>query len=33
VELRTYRGEGHTFGPRWADSMDVTMSFFDRHLR
>ncbi|MFC5213516.1 alpha/beta hydrolase family protein [Streptomyces coerulescens] len=33
VELRTYRGEGHTFGPRWADSMDVTMNFFDRHLR
>lgn len=33
VELRTYRGEGHTFGPRWPDSMDATMAFFDRHLR
>ncbi|GAA0673183.1 alpha/beta fold hydrolase [Streptomyces thermocarboxydovorans] len=33
VELRTYRGEGHTFGPRWRESMDVTMRYFERHLR
>src|SRR5690606_35113203 len=33
VELRTYAGEGHTFGPRWRESMDVTMDFFARHLR
>ncbi|MGC9543425.1 alpha/beta hydrolase family protein [Streptomyces sp. UG1] len=33
VELRTYRGEGHTFGPRWPDSMDTTMAFFERRLR
>ncbi|WP_246101208.1 alpha/beta hydrolase family protein [Streptomyces cyaneus] len=33
VELRTYAGEGHTFGPRWPDSMDATMDFFERHLR
>ncbi|MGW1951292.1 alpha/beta hydrolase family protein [Streptomyces sp. NPDC001920] len=33
VELRTYPGEGHTFGPRWPDSMEVTMAFFERHLR
>ncbi|MET9834162.1 alpha/beta fold hydrolase [Streptomyces sp. NPDC006385] len=33
VELRTYPGEGHTFGPRWPDSMDVTLAFFARHLR
>ncbi|MFJ7077422.1 alpha/beta hydrolase family protein [Streptomyces sp. NPDC098781] len=33
VVLRTYRGEGHTFGPRWPDSMDATMTFFERNLR
>ncbi|MFI9150052.1 alpha/beta fold hydrolase [Streptomyces sp. NPDC053367] len=33
VELRTWPGEGHTFGPRWADSMDVTEAFFARRLR
>ncbi|MFJ8629346.1 alpha/beta hydrolase family protein [Streptomyces sp. NPDC093568] len=33
VELRTYRGEGHTFGPRWPDSMDATLTFLERHLR
>ncbi|MEV6998056.1 alpha/beta fold hydrolase [Streptomyces sp. NPDC093982] len=33
VELRTYRGEGHTFGPRWPESMEATMAFFERHLR
>ncbi|WP_261989206.1 alpha/beta hydrolase family protein [Streptomyces sp. uw30] len=33
VELRTYRGEGHTFGPRWPDSMDATLAFLERHLR
>ncbi|KMS68230.1 peptidase S9 [Streptomyces viridochromogenes] len=32
VELRTYAGEGHTFGPRWPDSMDATTAFFERHL-
>lgn len=33
VQLRTYRGEGHTFGPRWPDSMDATLAFFEQHLR
>ncbi|MER6674126.1 alpha/beta fold hydrolase [Streptomyces sp. NPDC000983] len=33
VELRLYRGEGHTFGPRWPDSMEATIAFFERHLR
>ncbi|KAB1146713.1 alpha/beta fold hydrolase [Streptomyces luteolifulvus] len=33
VRLVTYPGEGHTFGPQWRRSMDVTMAFFDRHLR
>ncbi|MEV5440584.1 alpha/beta fold hydrolase [Streptomyces sp. NPDC052682] len=33
VELRTYPGEGHTFGPRWADAMDATTAFLGRHLR
>ncbi|MBD0839777.1 alpha/beta hydrolase family protein [Streptomyces sp. TRM68416] len=33
VELRTYAGEGHTFGPRWPESMDATTAFFERHLR
>ncbi|MFE9774852.1 alpha/beta hydrolase family protein [Streptomyces sp. NPDC005931] len=33
VELRTYEGEGHTFGSRWRESMEVTMAHFDRHLR
>ncbi|MGC0333966.1 dipeptidyl aminopeptidase/acylaminoacyl peptidase [Streptomyces sp. SAI-170] len=33
VELWTWPGEGHTFGPRWDDSMDVTLAFFARHLR
>ncbi|WP_406222701.1 alpha/beta hydrolase family protein [Streptomyces canus] len=32
VELRTYRGEGHTFYSQWARSMDTTMAFFERHL-
>ncbi|MFJ9010195.1 alpha/beta hydrolase family protein [Streptomyces canus] len=32
IELRTYRGEGHTFYSRWARSMDTTMAFFERHL-
>ncbi|MFF8391908.1 alpha/beta hydrolase family protein [Streptomyces sp. NPDC016172] len=32
VELRTVAGEGHTFGPKWAASMDVTEAFFARHL-
>ncbi|MET9791031.1 alpha/beta hydrolase family protein [Streptomyces canus] len=32
VELRTYRGEGHTFYSRWARSMDTTMAFFERHM-
>ncbi|MEU9171295.1 prolyl oligopeptidase family serine peptidase [Streptomyces sp. NPDC048420] len=32
VELRTYRGEGHTFYSQWARSMNVTMAFFERHL-
>ncbi|MFD5160908.1 alpha/beta hydrolase family protein [Streptomyces hawaiiensis] len=33
VELRTVAGEGHTFGPQWAASMDVTEAFLERHLR
>ncbi|MES5817845.1 prolyl oligopeptidase family serine peptidase [Streptomyces sp. RG80] len=33
VELRRYRGEGHTFYPQWPASMDATMEFFARHLR
>ncbi|GAB2852924.1 alpha/beta fold hydrolase [Streptomyces deserti] len=33
VDLRTYDGEGHTFGPRWRDSMAATTAFFERHLR
>ncbi|MEU9328996.1 prolyl oligopeptidase family serine peptidase [Streptomyces canus] len=33
VELRTHRGEGHTFYSQWARSMDTTMAFFDKHLR
>ncbi|ELS57383.1 putative Peptidase S9 prolyl oligopeptidase active site domain protein [Streptomyces viridochromogenes Tue57] len=33
VELRTYAGEGHTFGPRWPDAMDATVAFLQRHLR
>ncbi|GGW45725.1 alpha/beta hydrolase family protein [Streptomyces caelestis] len=33
VELRTHAGEGHTFGPRWPASMDITEAFFARHLR
>ncbi|MFE6618885.1 alpha/beta hydrolase family protein [Streptomyces sp. NPDC057740] len=32
VELRRWAGEGHTFGPRWRESMDVTTAFFERHL-
>ncbi|MPY57928.1 alpha/beta fold hydrolase [Streptomyces spongiae] len=32
VELVTYDGEGHTFGPRWPDSMRTTLAFFERHL-
>ncbi|MFJ8023547.1 alpha/beta hydrolase family protein [Streptomyces sp. NPDC096311] len=32
VELRKYPGEGHTFGPRWRASMDVTLDFFAQHL-
>jgi uncharacterized protein len=32
VELRTYRGEGHTFYSPWGRSMDTTMAFFERHL-
>jgi len=32
VELRTYRGEGHTFYSQWARSMDTTMAFFEQHL-
>ncbi|MBC9725942.1 prolyl oligopeptidase family serine peptidase [Streptomyces sp. TRM68367] len=33
VQLRTYEGEGHTFGPQWPESMDATTAFFERHLR
>ncbi|MGW0334904.1 alpha/beta hydrolase family protein [Streptomyces sp. NPDC003011] len=33
VRLRTYEGEGHTFGPQWPRSMDATTAFFERHLR
>ncbi|MFJ5265086.1 alpha/beta hydrolase family protein [Streptomyces sp. NPDC088387] len=33
VELRTYEGEGHTFYGQWPRSMEVTMDFFERHLR
>ncbi|MFJ5997407.1 alpha/beta hydrolase family protein [Streptomyces sp. NPDC092370] len=33
VELRAVPGEGHTFGPKWAASMDVTEAFLERHLR
>ncbi|MEU3885234.1 prolyl oligopeptidase family serine peptidase [Streptomyces sp. NPDC029041] len=33
VELRTVPGEGHTFGPKWAASMDVSEAFLARHLR
>ncbi|MFC8427167.1 alpha/beta hydrolase family protein [Streptomyces sp. NPDC057253] len=33
VELRTYRGEGHTFYQQWTRSMDTTLAFFERHLR
>jgi dipeptidyl aminopeptidase/acylaminoacyl peptidase len=33
VEFAKYAGEGHTFAPRWPDSMDRTMAFFERHLR
>ncbi|NGO44171.1 alpha/beta hydrolase family protein [Streptomyces ureilyticus] len=32
VEFVKYAGEGHTFAPRWPDSMDRTMAFFERHL-
>jgi uncharacterized protein len=33
VELRTVPGEGHTVGPKWASSMEVTEAFPARHLR
>ncbi|MFL1905437.1 alpha/beta hydrolase family protein [Streptomyces tauricus] len=33
VELVKWKGEGHTFGPRWPASMDRTMAFFEKHLR
>lgn len=33
VERRTYAGEGHTFGPRWRESMELTMDHFEKHLR
>ncbi|WP_328436731.1 prolyl oligopeptidase family serine peptidase [Streptomyces sp. NBC_00457] len=33
VELRTYRGEGHTFYGQWPRSMETTMNFFEEHLR
>ncbi|MGW0821648.1 alpha/beta hydrolase family protein [Streptomyces sp. NPDC002845] len=33
VRLVKYPGEGHAFGPRWPDSMDATMAFFERRLR
>lgn len=33
VVLRTVSGEGHTFGLKWAASMDVTEAFLARHLR
>lgn len=33
VELLTYEGEGHAFGPQWPDSMNATMDFFAAHLR
>ncbi|WP_155054288.1 alpha/beta hydrolase family protein [Streptomyces blattellae] len=33
VELRTYRGEGHTFYGQWPRSMETTMDFFEENLR
>ncbi len=32
VELLTYEGEGHAFGPAWPGSMRRTVAFFERHL-
>ncbi|MEV6105875.1 alpha/beta fold hydrolase [Streptomyces sp. NPDC051940] len=32
VELRVYRGEGHTFGPQWPASMRATLAFLERRL-
>ena len=32
VQLIIYEGEGHAFEPRWPDSMQATMAFFDEHL-
>lgn len=33
VQLNTYEGEQHAFGPAWPGSMRTTTEFFDRHLR
>ncbi|MDP9396507.1 MAG: prolyl oligopeptidase family serine peptidase [Actinomycetota bacterium] len=33
VQLDTYEGEEHAFGPAWPSSMRRTTDFFDRHLR
>jgi uncharacterized protein len=33
VQLLTYDGEGHAFGPQWPDSMTATLDFFATHLR
>ncbi|MDO0938516.1 prolyl oligopeptidase family serine peptidase [Streptomyces sp. DG2A-72] len=33
VQLRTYRGEGHTFYGQWPRSMETTMNFFEERLR
>ncbi|WP_419998822.1 alpha/beta hydrolase family protein [Streptomyces boninensis] len=33
VRLREYEGEAHVFGPRWRQSIDRTMAFFEDHLR
>jgi dipeptidyl aminopeptidase/acylaminoacyl peptidase len=33
VWLVTYRGEHHTFGPRWQDAMDRTIDFLRDELR
>jgi dipeptidyl aminopeptidase/acylaminoacyl peptidase len=33
VELVTYAGEGHAFGPQWPASMRRTVAFFEARLR
>lgn len=33
VELVTWPGEGHAFGPRFVDSMKRTVAFLDEHVK